>query len=318
MTSTFLGIEIGKRGIHAHQKAMFVTGHNMDNVNTEGFSRQRVEFSAFDPIYLPGLNRAETPGQIGQGVVVERIERLRDQLLDRRIVAQSSNEGYWTARDPYLRMIDNLYLEPGGNSIRSNMDNFWDAWQELSMFPADSAPRHAVVERGRTLIDGIHNRFHGLKGLQMQADGDIELTVGRVNDLSRQIAALNQDIQRIRAQGDNANDLMDRRDLLVDRLASIIDITIDNRDKDEFMVHTSGFVLVQGQIGRQFELRKGMDTANYSIAMRRYRIEILEDNLAIFLTLLVIAVVCYAAYRIIRNRKNKNVRSEDDGYQAEF
>ncbi|MCL2127308.1 MAG: flagellar hook-associated protein FlgK, partial [Treponema sp.] len=169
MTSTFMGIEIGKRGVHAHQQALYTTGHNLDNAMTEGYSRQRVEMSSFEPIYLPGLNREETPGQIGQGVVVERIERLRDQLLDKRVAAQASNEGYWTARDPYIRMMDNLYLEPGQNSVRSKMDEFWDAWQELSMFPADAAPRSAVVERGKTLIDGIHNRYNGLKTLQEQA-----------------------------------------------------------------------------------------------------------------------------------------------------
>ncbi|MCL2763401.1 MAG: flagellar hook-associated protein FlgK [Treponema sp.] len=264
MTSTFMGLEIGKRGIHAHQKALYVTGHNLDNINTEGYSRQRVEMSAFKPIYLPSLNREETPGQLGQGVIVERVERLRDQLLDRRIVLQASNEGYWSARDPYVRMMENLYMEPGNNSVRSKMDTFWDAWQELSMFPTDTAPRTAVIERGKTLIDGIHNRYHGLKGLQDQANGDIELTVGRVNELSRQIAALNGDIQKIKAQGDNPNDLMDRRDLLVDKLASIIDISVSNQDPDEYMVHTSGYILIQGQIGRQFDLRKGIDTEGYA------------------------------------------------------
>jgi flagellar hook-associated protein 1 FlgK len=259
-----MGLEIGKRGVQAHQQALHVTGHNIDNARTEGYSRQRLEMKAFDPIYLPGLNREETPGQIGQGVTVERIERMRDQLLDKRIVAQASSEGYWNARDPYVRMMENIYLEPGDNSVRSKMDSFWDAWQELSMFPADSAPRAAVIERGKTLIDGIHNRYHGLKGLQEQVDSDIQLTVGRVNEITRQIAALNGDIVRIKAMGDNPNDLMDRRDLLVDRLSSIIDITIDSRDPDEFMVHTSGLVIVQGKIGRQFELRKGIDDEGYS------------------------------------------------------
>jgi flagellar hook-associated protein 1 FlgK len=264
MTSTFMGIEIGKRGVHAHQQALYVTGHNLDNASTKGYSRQRVEMSAFEPIYLPGLNRAETPGQIGQGVIIERIERLRDQLLDRRIILQSSNEGYWTGRDPYVRMMEHMYLEPGNNSVRSKMDSFWVAWDELSAFPSDAAPRTAVIERGKTLIDGIHNRYQGLKGLQEQADADIQVTVGQVNELSRQIAALNGDITRIKAQGDNPNDLMDRRDLLVDKLSSIIDISVSTFDKDEFMIHTSGLVLVQGQIGRQFDLRKGIDTEGYA------------------------------------------------------
>ncbi|MDR1838446.1 MAG: flagellar hook-associated protein FlgK [Treponema sp.] len=264
MTSTFMGLEIGRRGIHAHQQAIATTGHNLNNIETKGYSRQRLEMSAFEPIYLPGLNRAETPGQIGQGVIVERIERIRDQLLDRRIVAQASEEGYWATRDPYIHEMEQIYLVPGLNSVKSKMDSFWDGWQELSQHAADTEFRVAVLERGKTLIDGIKNHFNGLRGLQTQVNDDIQMTVKKVNDISRQIAALNGDIQRIKAQGDNPNDLMDRRDLLVDELSSIIDITITQTDPDEFMLHTSGHVLVQGQIGRQFDMRKDIDTESFA------------------------------------------------------
>jgi flagellar hook-associated protein 1 FlgK len=144
------------------------------------------------------------------------------------------------------------------------MDAFWDSWQELSVYPADSAPREAVIERGKGLIDSIHERFKALKGLQDIAEQDIQITVEKVNDLSSQIAGLNRDIQRIRAQGDNPNDLYDRRDLLVDKLSSIIDVSVDNRDPDEFMVHTAGLVLVQGKIGRQFGLERNAETEGYS------------------------------------------------------
>ncbi|MDR2785211.1 MAG: flagellar hook-associated protein FlgK, partial [Treponema sp.] len=171
---------------------------------------------------------------------------------------------YWTARDPYIRMMEQAYLEVGGTSIRGKMDAFWDAWQELSVYPADMAPRTAVLERGKTLIDGIHERFKALKGLQNMVEEDIQLTVKRVNELSREIAGLNRDIQRIQGQGDNPNDLLDRRDLLVDRLSSIIDVTVDSRDPNEFMVHTAGFVLVQGQIGREFDLVTGTENEGYS------------------------------------------------------
>lgn len=263
MTSTFMGLEIGKRATAAHQQAQNVIQHNLSNMNTEGYSRQRIEFNSFEPIYLPGLNREETPGQLGQGTVVDRIERMRDQLLDRQIVAQASSEGYWKARDPYLRQMGQIYLEPD-NSIRSKMNEFWDGWQELSRLPADTAPRTAVLERGKTLIDSIHGHYQALKGLQVMADEDIQITVNRVNDFSRQIAGLNNDIQKIKAQGDMPNDLLDRRDLLVDKLSSLIDITVDNRDPDEFMVHTAGLVLVQGRVGRQFSLEKDIDTEGYS------------------------------------------------------
>jgi len=264
MTSTFMGLEIGRRGIHAHQQGIATVGHNLDNVNTPGYSRQRVEMSAFSPIYLPALNRAETPGQLGQGVSVERVERIRDELLDRRIVAQASNEGYWEVRERYIDEMERMYLETGPNSVRDKMDNFWDGWQELSQHASENEFRLAVIERGRTLIDGIHNHYNGLNRLQEQANSDIELTVSRVNEITRQIASLNHDIQRIKAQGDNPNDLMDRRDLLVDELSGIIDVTVTQSDPDEYMLHTSGHVLVQGQIGRQFDLRKDQDAESYA------------------------------------------------------
>jgi flagellar hook-associated protein 1 FlgK len=264
MTSTFQGIEIGKRAVVAHQQAIATTGHNLSNINTEGYSRQRVEFSAFEPIYLPGLEREETPGQIGQGVTIERIERLRDELLDQQIVAHASTEGYWKARDPYVRHMEQLYNEVDDISIRGKLDEFWKGWQELAANPADTPPRSAVVERGKTLVDAINRRYNSLKGLQDMVEQDIVMTVSRVNDLSKEIAGLNKDIQRIKAQGDNPNDLYDRRDLLVDKLASIIDVTVDRRDPDEFMVHTAGMILVQGSLGRQFSLERSQGDEGYS------------------------------------------------------
>jgi len=264
MTSTFMGLEIGRKGVQAHQSALNNIGHNINNMNTPGYSRQRVEFNASEPIYLPALNRAETPGQLGQGVVVDRIERIRDQLLDRRIVTQASGEGYWEITNKYVDDLESLYLEPGFNSIRSKMDSFWDAWQELSLHAADNEFRVTVLNRGQTLIDGINTHFHGLNTLQLQANDHIEMTVSNINEITRQIAGLNKDIQRIKAQGDNPNDLMDRRDYLVDELSGLIDVTVTQKDPDEYMIHTSGHVLVQGQISRQFDLRKDMDAESFA------------------------------------------------------
>ncbi|MCL2602294.1 MAG: flagellar hook-associated protein FlgK [Treponema sp.] len=260
MTSTFTGIQIANRGVMAHQQALNVTGHNLANLNTDGFSRQRVEFSAFDPIFMPGVSRAEMAGQIGQGVIAERVTRLRDEFLDRRIISQGGAEGFWQTADRYISDLKQIYLEPGDLSIRGNMDAFWDAWQELGRHPADTAPRQAVLHRGSTLIDSIQQRYHDFQTLRTQADEEIGMTVSQINTISTQIAELNVTIERVRAQGDNPNDLLNRRDLLVDQLSAKLNITVDSRDPDDFMVHTNGFVLVQGQIGRQLELQPNPET----------------------------------------------------------
>jgi len=145
------------------------------------------------------------------------------------------------------------------------MDDFWNAWQHLSVHPADTAPRLAVIERGQSLIDSVHERYHALKTLQDRAEQDIQMTVFQINDLSRQIAGLNNTIQKVKAQGDNPNDLLDRRDLLVDRLSSMINVSVDSRDPDEFMVHTNGIILVQGGIGRQLDLELNRETGYSNI-----------------------------------------------------
>jgi flagellar hook-associated protein 1 FlgK len=258
-----MGLEIGKRGVSAHEQALRVTGHNLSNASTEGYSRQRIELTTFEPIYLPGLNREETPGQLGQGVVVGRIERIRDELLDGRIVAQAGAEGYWGARDPYVRQLDRLYLEVGDNSIRAKLDAFWDGWQELAANPSTLPARTALLERGQSLMDGIHDRFANIKGMQDQVNRDIILTVEKVNDITSQISVLNKTIQKVEAQGDRPNDLYDRRDLLVDELSGIIGITVDRRDPDEFMIHHGGRILVQGGIARKFEINSGVDSEGY-------------------------------------------------------
>lgn len=264
MGSTFSGIELGKRSIMAHSDAITTAGHNISNANTEGYSRQRVQIKEFDPLYKPDLERLERPGLIGQGVDVQSINRIRDELLDQRIVAQANQESYWDTRSKYYTMIEQIYNEPYDVSIRSNMDKFWESWQELSTYPESRAARQAVVTRAETLTDSIKQRWEGLDGIGKLIDGDIEATVRQVNDLARQIAATNGEIVRSRTMGDNPNDLLDRRDLLVDKLSALVNVTTDQRDSDEFMVHVDGRVLVQGSVSRKIDLEPRYDDTGYS------------------------------------------------------
>ena len=247
----------------AHTDAITTAGHNISNANTEGYSRQRVQLKEFDPLYKPDLERAERAGMIGQGMDSQSINRVRDELLDQRITEQQHSESYWETRSKYYTMIEQIYNEPNDVSIRSNMDKFWEGWQELSVHPESQAARQAVVTRGESLADSIKTKWEALMGVGNLINGDIEATVKQVNDYTRQIASLNAEIVRSRGMGDNPNDLLDRRDLLVDKLSKIINITSDMRDSDEFMVHLDGHVLVQGGIARGFELETVVDNNGY-------------------------------------------------------
>ncbi len=264
MGSTFSGIELGKRSIMAQTDAITTAGHNIANANTEGYSRQRVQIKEFDPLYRPDMTRAERPGQIGQGVDVQSITRVRDELLDKRIVAQANQETYWQTRSDYYTMLEQIYNEPDDISVRFNMDKFWESWQELSVNPESKAARQAVVTRGQTLTESINQRWESLKGVSDLVDGDIEATVKQVNDLARQIAALNASIVESKGVGDSPNDLLDRRDLLVDKLSQLVNVTVDHRDPDEFEVHVDGLILVQGGISREIGFQLRDDDSGYN------------------------------------------------------
>lgn len=263
MGSTFSGIELGKRSIMAHTDAISTAGHNISNANTEGYSRQRVQMKEFDPLYRPDLERAERAGMIGQGIDVQSINRVRDEMLDQRITTQQNQESYWDTRSKYYTMIEQIYNEPDEVSVRSNMDKFWESWQELSVNPESHAARQAVVSRGESLADSIKSKWENLMGVGSLINSDIEATVKQVNSYANQIAALNSEIVRSRGMGDNPNDLLDRRDLLVDKLSKLANITTDQRDSDEFMVHLDGRVLVQGGVARNFELVSLTDNNGY-------------------------------------------------------
>ena len=264
MANSFAGIEIGKRSLMAHASQIQTAGHNIANADTEGYSRQRVIVKAFEPIYRPDLSREQVPGQIGQGSVAESVERIRDELLEARIVEQGNLESFWETRDKYCSMLESVYNEPGGVSVRTNMDKFWDAWQELSMYPESDASRQAVVVRGETLADSVRQQYRSLRSIADQIDGDIRAVVRQANELARQISDLNDQIVRSQAMGDNPNDLMDRRDLLVAKLSSLVNVTVSQNDEDEFMVHTDGQIFVQGSLARQIDIEGDASNNGYA------------------------------------------------------
>jgi len=264
MHSTFTGIEIGKRSLISHNQGMNVIGHNLSNASVEGYSRQRIEMKAYEPIFIPGLNRAETAGQLGQGVIADRIERIRDEILEGRIVGQANGQGYWETRDKYLLLTEQIYNEPTEYSVRTLTDKFWESWQELSVHPEEMAARNQVLERGQALTEGIQRRYTGLKEIRGMLDEEVNATVTRINGILQEIAGVNEQIVKVKAMGDNPNDLLDRRDLLVKDLSTMVDITVDKRDPDEFLIHTGGLHLLQGRVVHGLQVESDPLNEGYS------------------------------------------------------
>ena len=253
MPSTFMGLEIGRRGLMSHQQALHTTGHNISNADNREFSRQRVIITSADPLYVPSLNRANTPGNIGQGSVVQSVERIRDNFIDDRIMVEQNNLGYWNIRNGFIQQVEMVYNEPSEDSIRGRLDELWRAWQELSVHPEERSTREVVVEKGVALTNEIRHVSQQLRDLRDNANNQVAHRVERINTLAQNIRDLNERIMKSQALGDNPNDLMDRRDGMIEQLSNIVDISVSRSDSDEIIVYIGQENLIQGEIVHRLE-----------------------------------------------------------------
>lgn len=263
MNSTFMGLEIGKRGLLSHQQALHVTGHNISNAENREYSRQRVVITAAEPLYLPALNRAQTPGNIGQGGVISIVERIRDAFIDDRIVVEKDVMGYWKTKNDFIYQIEAVYNEPSDQSVRSRLDELWKSWEELSKYPEQRSTREVVKEKAINLSNEVRHIYRQLYELQLNANRQIHQRVKQINLYAGDIRDLNERILKSEAVGDNPNDLKDRRDALIEKLSELVDISVNRGDKDEIMVYIGSENLVQGEIVRPIEAIMDEDNKGY-------------------------------------------------------
>lgn len=246
MLSTFSGIEIGKKGLMANNVGIDTVGHNLSNISTEGYSRQNVNLSAFVPIFDPSANREETAGQIGTGVIVQDIQRVRDQAVDDRINYEQGGLGFWSMKKQFLGQIETIYNDPSRPNLRTAIDNYWESWQKVASDPTETASRAELVERAQTLTDTVNHMHGSLTNLRGNADMLVGQRINEINQIAAEIANLNVQIVKSEAVGDLPNDMYDKRDLLVDRLSSITDIRIERNNNHEVVVFIGAENLVQG------------------------------------------------------------------------
>ncbi len=254
MGSTFGGFEITKRGLIVHQTAIQTTGHNISNASNENYARQRVNLTTMDPLYEPSLTRSNSPGQLGQGSKILSIERIRDFFYDDQIVATTEQKAFWETKQQYLYQLEKIFNEPSDNTLRHITDEFWSSWQDLANYPSELPHREVVIEKARALVSKISDTYTKLRDLRERSELEIQDTVKLINSYAKEIQDLNNKIIKLQALGDNPNDLLDRRDAVIEKLSSLVNIRIGRGDKDEIFVFIGEQALVQGQILRQLKL----------------------------------------------------------------
>ncbi|WP_158736818.1 flagellar hook-associated protein FlgK [Alteribacillus sp. YIM 98480] len=245
MSSTFHGLETARRGMSTQQAALHTTGHNISNANTEGYTRQRVNFAQTEPYPNAARNAPRMPGQIGTGVQADFVQRVRENYLDIQYRGENAQASYWETRYDSLERIEDLMNEPSEEGIATTMDEFWNALQDLSVNPEDSGARSVVRQRGMALAETFNYVSDSLQSNKQDVREELNTTESQVNAILSDINDVNQQIARVVPNEQMPNDLYDERDRLLDELSSLVNIDVQlNETKGNALDAAEGTVNV--------------------------------------------------------------------------
>ena len=241
-------LDIGRLGLFAAQAALEITGNNIANVNTPGYSRRTVNLE--ETISIDGK-----PGQIGTGVVATEVLRHFDNFIEEEYLNKSASAERWNTLWQQMRGVENLFNEASVGGLNEALAQFFEDWQDLSLRPEDVATREALLGDTQNLLNALHTVAGDLQSLQAQMDEFIIQETEDANNIMEEIASINGQIVGHEVAGqNNANALMDRRASLVRELSSILDVDVIDNGGGKFVVMTtSGHTLVDGV--NTFELK---------------------------------------------------------------
>jgi flagellar hook-associated protein 1 FlgK len=243
VTSTFLGIETTLRGLLAQQQALDLTGHNITNANTPGYTRETANMQTTLPVQvMPGI-------QMGTGVDVTAITRIRDNFLDVQLRGQTMLQGAAQAKQDGLGQVEGVLNEPSDTGLNSLLGKYWAAWQNVANAPEDMATRQALVEAASGLANGFNSLSSQLSTIQSQTAQDTQLTLDEINSDAADLQSLNKAIFDSVAGGNTPNDLMDQRDVVLDNLSKLGNVSLTDNGDGTLKVLFDGVTLVDGQTG---------------------------------------------------------------------
>ncbi|ATD54616.1 flagellar hook-associated protein FlgK [Clostridium chauvoei] len=229
MSGLFSTFNIAKCGMNVQQKSIDVTSHNVSNANTVGYSRQRAKIETTRPFGGTGINASVQAGQLGTGAQVQAIERVRDNFLDFQVRNETAILGKYESRNKFLYEIESVFNEPSDTGLSTLMGKFFDSFQELSKQPNSSNARTVVAQQTAALCDTLNSTYTKMEDLQSNAQQMIKSGVVELNSILGQIDRINQEIIGVSVTGNTPNDLMDKRDLLLDKLSYKFNVQVDRK-----------------------------------------------------------------------------------------
>ncbi len=265
-------MNIGQSALNAQQATIATTGNNIANVDTPGYSRQYVELE--DAYALTG-----SPGAQGLGVDAVQVLRRFDQFVEVSFLDKSGEASRWEEQTQTMTSVESIFNESNRTGINDAMSAFFKAWEDLALRPDDPATRQNLITLADNLGLLMNQTMDDLDDIRHQMDLSIQVDVDRANELIESIADLNEQIMRNTIPNtSNPNDLLDKRDVAVRELATLLDIKTETTVDGEYVVRTSsGLPLVQGS--QTFELAfLGPRAENNLLSTSTYEGEILFEG----------------------------------------
>lgn len=245
MAGLFNALNAARTSLEVNQKSIEVVGNNISNVNTEGYSRQYTELSPYPSLNFGGFF-------VGQGVKVTDVSRDHDVFIQNQLVDKSSDYGYQSAQSRPLSELEGIVTISEDN-LASDINQFFDSWQELSASPSDLVLRDIVIQRGELLSTNFNNIMNDLNTVQSNINDTLISKVGDVNSKIAEIADLNERINNIEINGQSANTARDRREALAQDLAKSIGAQSYYTSNGMLSVQLpGGLPLVQGNAAMNF------------------------------------------------------------------
>ncbi len=220
-----IGLDTAVTALRAAQVSLDTAAHNISNAGTDGYSRQAVDFRAIPPV-RDGSGGTSALAQVGRGVDSGRVMRLRDTLVDTQYRdARRARDGF-QAEATALSQAEVILNEPSDQGIQAQLTNFFNAFRDLATKPESVAARAAAVETGATLAAAFVRAHQMLLAQRNDIDASLDVKVSDINAKAHEIADLNAQIRMATVGGGAANDLYDRRDLIIDDLSGLIGVTV--------------------------------------------------------------------------------------------
>lgn len=241
---SWFGLSIATQGLYVARGALDVTAHNISNAETDGYSRQRVIQEATRPI-----DTGSKAGMWGTGAEIKEIRRVRDQYFDTKFWNSNSSLSEFNAKKLHLEQLEKMFNEPSDSGFSTSYNKFMDSLQSLTINPSDPSYKAQAIGMASNVASYFNTVSTNMSEYQRDLNQQVKQLVGEVNDLASQISKLNEQVYTLEMGGNQANDLRDQRDLLLDKLSAIVPVDVsyieDSFGYDEMLLKINGETLLR-------------------------------------------------------------------------